>query len=126
MGKVQFIKVAGQEMAIMPRAEYERLLVRARDEDAGTRRLVRRAMTKLARGEELALPKRIADRMAAGENPIRIAREWRGLTQIALAEAAGIGQGYLSDLEGGRRKGQTEVLARIARALEVPIDMLVP
>jgi len=126
MGKVQFVKIEGREIAVMPRAEYERLLARARDEDAGTRRLVRRARAKIARGEEVALPKDVADRMAAGENPIRIAREWRGLTQVALAAAAGMGQGYLSDLEGGRRKGQTDVLARIAQALDVPLDMLVP
>ena len=43
MSKVQFIKTTGgEELAVIPRAEYDRLVARAEDEDIGTARIVRR------------------------------------------------------------------------------------
>ena len=36
-------------------------------------------------------------------------------------QKANIGQGYISDLESGRRKGTTAALKRIADALQVPL-----
>ena len=44
MTKVQFIKTAGgEELAVLPKSEYERLTALATDEDVGTARLVRKA-----------------------------------------------------------------------------------
>ena len=94
-------------------------------EDAGTRRVVRRAREAVARGDEVVLPKGIADRLI-DENPIRVIREWRRMTQVELTETVGMTQGYLSDLENGRRRGTAESLAKLARALRVPLDLLVP
>jgi transcriptional regulator with XRE-family HTH domain len=37
---------------------------------------------------------------------------------------AGIGQGYLSDLENGRRSGTPETIAKLAEALNVPVEWL--
>jgi DNA-binding XRE family transcriptional regulator len=125
MGKVQFLKTDAGEIAIMPRADYERLADLAASEDAGTRRVVRRARAALARGEDVLLPKPVADRLAAGDNAIRVAREWRGMTQAELTATLGITQGYLSDLETGRRRGPARLLAKIARKLRVPLDLMV-
>jgi predicted transcriptional regulator len=97
----------------------------ATSEDAGTRRIVRRARAAVARGEDVILPKAVADRLI-DENPIRVIREWRDMTQSDLTDAAGMTQGYLSDLETGRRRGTAESLAKLARALRVPLDLLVP
>jgi len=36
----------------------------------------------------------------------------------------GIGQGYLSDLESGRRTGTPETIAKLAQALDVPVEWL--
>jgi len=36
----------------------------------------------------------------------------------------GIGQGYLSDLESGRRTGTTATIAKLAQALDVPVEWL--
>ena len=36
----------------------------------------------------------------------------------------GIGQGYLSDLENGRRSGTPETIAKLAQALDVPVMWL--
>jgi len=83
--KVQFIKTAGgEELAILPKSEYERLVKLVADEDVGTARVVRNAREKIAAGREIMVPKAIVDRLAAGENPIRVLREWRAMTQAEL------------------------------------------
>jgi DNA-binding XRE family transcriptional regulator len=125
MSKVQFLKTEAGEIAILPRREYERLTNLAASEDAGARRIVRRAREAIARGDDVDLPKAVADRLI-DENPIRVIRKWRDLTQAELTEAVGMTQGYLSDLENGRRRGTAESLAKLARALHVPLDVLVP
>lgn len=126
---VKFTKTTKGEVAIMPRAEYEQLIERAREaeEDAGVARLVARAKKEIVDGAAL-LPKSVVDRLASGENPIRVLREFRGYTQIELANAEGIGiaQGYLSDLESGKRKGPLQLHQKFARALGVPLEILAP
>jgi DNA-binding XRE family transcriptional regulator len=124
---VQFKKTPGGEVAILPRAEYERLvrLAEEAEEDAGTARIVARAKREVAKGAWL-LPKAVVDRLANGENPIRVLREWRDYTQPELAVAVGIGQGYLSDLETGKRKGPFELHHKFAGALGIPFDLLAP
>jgi DNA-binding XRE family transcriptional regulator len=127
MNKVQFIKATGgEELAILPRSEYERLVAAAADEDVGTRRIVRKARDAIAAGRETLLPKIVVDRLAAGDNPIRVLREWRDLAQAELALAVGITQGYLSDLEAGKRKGPVALHQKLSRSLAVPIDLLLP
>jgi DNA-binding XRE family transcriptional regulator len=127
MTKVQFIKTTGgEELAILPKSEYERLSALAVGEDAATARIVRRARASLAAGSEVLLPKIVVDRLAAGENPIRALREWREMTQAELVVSVGITQGYLSELEAGKRKGPVALHQKIARALGVPIDLLLP
>jgi DNA-binding XRE family transcriptional regulator len=127
MTKVQFIKTAGgEELAVVPKSEYQRLAALAVDEDAGTARLVRRARVAVAAGHEVVLPKAAVDRLASGENPIRVLREWRDWTQAELAVSVGITQGYLSELEAGKRKGPVALHQKIARALGVPIQLLLP
>jgi DNA-binding XRE family transcriptional regulator len=125
MTKVQFIKTTGgEELAVLPRAEYERLTALATDEDVGTARLVRKARAAVESGQEVLLPKVVVDRLAARENPVRVLREWRGMTQSMLAQAIETTQGYVSDIESGNRKGTIVLHRKIARALGVSIDLL--
>jgi hypothetical protein len=73
------------KLAVLPRQEYERrtALAAEAEEDAGTHRLVTRARRVLDEGREVAIPKAVADLIAAGENPILVVRDWRGMTQVA-------------------------------------------
>ena len=123
---VRFKKTDKGEIAILPRKEYEALAAKAAeaDEDIGTARLVARARKDIAAGAPL-IPKAVADRLTKGENALRVFREWRDVTQLHLSFKTGIGQGYLSDLENGRRKGTTAALKKIAAVLDVPLDLLV-
>src|SRR5262245_7341271 len=101
---VRFKKTPGGEVAILPRKEYEALIARASeaDENAGTARLVTRARKEIAAGAPL-LPRAVVDRLAKGENPIRVLREWRDVTQMYLAFKTNLSQGHISDIENGRR-----------------------
>jgi hypothetical protein len=123
---VRFKKTDKGEVAILPRKEYEALAAKAAeaDEDIGSARLVARARKEIAAGTPL-IPKKIVDRIANGENPLRVLREWRDMTQLELSFKTDIGQGYISDLESGRRKGTAAALKRIAATINVPLDLLV-
>jgi DNA-binding XRE family transcriptional regulator len=124
---VRFETTPNGEVAILPRADYERLKKLADEavEDAGTARLVARARKDVAGGMPL-LPKETVDRLANGENPIRVLREFRRHTQLKFAASVDIAQGYLSDLEAGKRKGPLTLHQKIARALGVPLELLAP
>ena len=61
-----------------------------------------------------------------GESPIKVFREYRGLTQAKLAEVADTSSAYLSQLETGRRDGSLKLMRRLADALRVELDDLVP
>jgi hypothetical protein len=123
---VRFQKTARGEVAILPRKEYEALVIKAAeaDEDTGTVRLVARARSEVAAGAPL-LPKQVVERLTNGENPVRVMREWRDVTQLHLSFKTNLSQGYISDVETGRRKGTAAALRLIADALKVPLDLLV-
>src|SRR5882672_10199930 len=99
---------------------------------AGPRRLTRGAKVMSAPqiirtpgGEELVvLPRAVSAAILRGESRLKAIRNWRGETQLHLNFITGIGQGYLSDLESGRRTGTPETIAKLAQALNVPVEWL--
>ena len=121
---VQVIKRDGHpEWAVLPYVEYLRLLEEAEMlQDVRDYDLAKDALT--SGGEEL-IPSELMYAILDGENPIRIWREHRGLTQQQLAEAVGISKPYLSQIETGKRTGTTEVLLSIAKALNLGLDDIV-
>ncbi len=77
-----------------------------------------------AEGEE-SFPVGVVDRLLAGEHPIKVFRNHRGMTQTAMATAVGINKVYLSQIETRKRSGSTKTLAAIAGVLGVDLDDLV-
>ena len=125
---VQFLHTpGGDDLAVLPRSEYERLVALAAEalEDAAASRVIRSSSRAIKEGREVVLPKAVADRLANGDNAVRVLREWRDMIQGELAAAVGISQNYLSEIETGRRKGPAELQKKFARALGVPMDLLV-
>ncbi|WP_019021302.1 helix-turn-helix domain-containing protein [Thioalkalivibrio sp. ALE23] len=123
---VQIIERDGKpEYAVVPIDTYERLVASA--EKAEDIRTFDRAMVELERGEDEVVPEAVAQRLLAGdEHPMRVWREHRGLTQEALATAAGVGKSYISQLEAGSKSGSVDAMRRIAAILEVDIEDLLP
>ncbi len=70
-------------------------------------------------GANATLPAEVTAFLMAGDRLLRALRLWRKMTQGELARRAGLAQGYVSDLESGRREGTSETLKSLARALEV-------
>lgn len=72
------------------------------------------------------LPHDAAMRIIAGEHPVRVWREHRGMTAAQLAEAAQVSKTYLSEIETGKKPGSVEAYKAIAGALGVPVDAVLP
>ena len=70
------------------------------------------------------IPAEVAFAIADGASPVRAWREHRGLSQEALAEAAGLSKPFVSQIEGGKRSGTAATLKKIAAALGAPLDTL--
>jgi DNA-binding XRE family transcriptional regulator len=128
MGKSQIIHTDGEDLVVIARSDYEALLARAGDaasEDAMTARIIDATNAKIARGEDVALPSAVWAAIESGEHPVRAIRKYRGLTQIEVAERAGLRQGYIADIEAGKKTGSASSLKAIAAALGVPLDVIV-
>ena len=126
MSKPQIIRTPnGEELVVLPRAEYEALLERAdRDaEEADDIAIYDARKVELAAGAGV-LPPEVSAAVLRGESRLKAIRKWRDKTQLHLEFKTGIGQGYLSDLENGRRTGTPETIAKLARALDVPVEWL--
>ncbi|TCS59950.1 helix-turn-helix transcriptional regulator [Varunaivibrio sulfuroxidans] len=70
------------------------------------------------------VPHNVVKRLIDGENPVKVYREWRDLTQEALAEKAGVSAGYVSQIERGTRRASRKKLLVIAEILGVAFDDL--
>ena len=79
----------------------------------------------LARGEEELIPAAVLDRLLAGEPPLRVWREHRGLTRTALAAASGVHRVVIANIEAGRRPGSLAAHLELAKALGLLVDDLV-
>ena len=77
------------------------------------------------KGSEEVVPAEVAFALIRGENPIRVWREYRKLTQQKLAATAGISNPYLSQVEKGKRKTSVRVIQALARALKVDVGSLI-
>lgn len=121
----QIIEKNGKaEFAVIPIDEYKLLLEKAEELDDVT--AFDKAMHELEVGKDELVPAEIAKRLVSGkESPLKVWREFRGMTQEKLAEQAGISQGQVALIEGGKREGNVSVLKGLANALKVDLDDLV-
>ena len=119
----QIIEIAGQRMAVMPVAEYERLCEAI--EDRSDSDSAADAETRRSAGEEY-ISAAMVDRMLAGENPLRVWRQHRGLTLAALGEQSGVLKSTISELENGKAQGKPSTWRALADALAVMVDDILP
>ena len=99
--------------------EYERL--RAAADDNSDAHAARAALDDPG----VLLPHDFVRRLVAGESPVRVWREFRGLTQSNLAERAGVGQSDISRIESGGHNARFSTMGAIAAALGIGLDELV-
>ena len=121
---VQVIKQGDKpEWAIVPYDTYLQLVEKAemlqdiQDYDG--------AKASLERGDDELIPAEVVNAILDGANPIKVWREYRGISQQELAHQVEISVPYLSQLETNKRKGSLEVLSAIATALNILLDTMV-
>ena len=112
------------EWAVVPYEDYLQLV-----EDSELLRDIQdydSAKAALERGDDELIPSEVVYAILDGENPIRVWREYRQMSQRETAEQAGISVPYLSQLETNRRKGSLDVLSAIAKVLQASLENIVP
>jgi ribosome-binding protein aMBF1 (putative translation factor) len=119
----QIVEISGQKMALLPMADYERLIEIAEDQADISGAIA--AQKRLQDGEEL-IPSELVYAIMDGENPLRAWRKYRGLTIEALAAMTTIRQSMLSMLENGKAQGKPAHWRALAEALNVAIEDIIP
>jgi DNA-binding XRE family transcriptional regulator len=114
--KAEIIEKKGRRFAVVPLKDFEQL-----KHDAEMLDDIRAYDAAKTRKDE-AFPSEVVKRLVAGESPIRVFRDYRGLTQEQLAKSAKIARAYLAEIEAGRKEGSVSVLRAIATALKLDLD----
>ena len=104
------------------RAKFDGLtaLAAEAEEDAADVAAYDAAKAEFEANGSIAFPPELSALLLKHENRLAAARTWRGISQVDLAAKAEIGQGFLSDLETGLRRGATATMERLAAALDAP------
>jgi DNA-binding XRE family transcriptional regulator len=117
MTHISYVRTpGGEELAILPRAELEQMIVAVNHA---------KALADYRSGRDPGLTADEMRELLAASSPLAFWRRKRGLTQAQLAKEAGVAQNYVSDLERGKREGSPVQWLRIARILRIPIEDLI-
>lgn len=110
------------EFAVLPWADYQAMIDRVEElQDIVDAENVSAAIQA---GEE-TFPQELVDRLIRGENPIKIWREYRGMTAASLASLVGVTSSAISQIESGKRGVSVDLLKKLATALDVDMEDLV-
>jgi DNA-binding XRE family transcriptional regulator len=121
----------------LPRAEYEALLKqkevieRLQDEleDVADAAFMQQLERDRKAGGDTGevFPAELVHRLLNnGEHPLRVWREYRGLTMQELEKKSGVKQSYISEIETRKKAGSVATLKALADALSLTVDDLIP
>jgi len=120
---VQQLEIAGQQMVLLTKSEFERLQEAA--ENYADICAAVAAQQRAQAGEEY-VPGKLLDRIFAGESALKVWREHRGLTQDELAAKVGKQGSWLAKIEKGKLHGTVQIWRKLAAALDVDLDDILP
>lgn len=109
---------SGETLVVIPLSEYESLIDKADITSA------EKVKADIASGRDELVPADVVNRLLAGEDPVKVWREHRGLSAKVLAIKSQISPPYLSEIESGKKDGSLSVMRKIADALDVDLDDL--
>lgn len=115
---------SGEEIVMLPTAEYERLLAAA--EDTRDVAIVDDTLEGFRAGEGEVLTEADMRALLDASSPLAFWRKRRNLTQTELAEKVDVSQAYLAQIEGGKRTGDVALYRRLAQALGVGMEDVSP
>ena len=108
----------GTEMVILTKSEFDRLTSLV-EEDEDDDAIFDERMAELKNSNASVLPDEVSQMMLRGDSLLKALRKWRNLNQLDMVPLTGLTQGYISDLESGKKKGSPETLRSIAGALKI-------
>ncbi|MDE2976980.1 MAG: helix-turn-helix transcriptional regulator [Acidobacteriota bacterium] len=92
------------------------------EEDLADNQAALAVQARIDEGVEELVPEMVVNRLADGEASLRVWREYRGVSQAALARAASTSRARIVDIEARRRTGSVRTLRRLADALGIEAD----
>lgn len=121
LDNVSFIEDScGKKAVVLSIEEYEKMreqLVELEDIDS---------YVKVKNKKQEQFPISMVEKLVfSNESKIKIFREYRGYKVMELAKAANLSEAYLSQIENQKRKGSIDLYKRIAKALDIDIDVLI-
>ncbi len=119
INNIETIQRGGVPYVVLPKMDYDALIEQL--EDAEDLHALEAA---LARDEE-GFPLELFDSIRAGRHPVRVFREYRGISQAELAQASGVSRNFITMIETKKRVGTINTTKLLADALGVDMDMLV-
>lgn len=124
MSKTQIIydEAGVPAFVVIPYARFRAIAPEAAEAALSDEALFDRAVVEADGGA--AVPHDVMVRLVDGENPLKVYREWRGLTQADLAAKIGVSEGYVSQVERGSRTLSRKAVAAAAAALGITPDDL--
>lgn len=97
-----------------------------REEDIADIQAARFVLDRVERGTEELVHADVADRLIDGGNPLKVWRQYRGMSQSELARVSGASRVQIVDIESGRVTGSVRTLRSLADALGLNLDDLAP
>jgi len=120
--RIEKITRHGVEFAVLPVEELKKLMDDA--EMLSDVKAYDAAKARIERGQDEPIPLKITERRLARESTLRIWREYRGLTQEALAKKSRVSRPMIAAIESRHKKGGIGTLKKLAVALKVDLDHL--
>lgn len=108
--------------AVVPWDEYRTMVERI--EELQDRVDADKTLANITAGEE-TYPPELVERLLGSENPLRVWREYRGMTTATLAATVGVTPSAISQVESGKRGLSVDLLKKLSEALQVDMDDLV-
>ncbi|MFA6061227.1 MAG: helix-turn-helix transcriptional regulator [Gallionella sp.] len=119
---IQTIAQNGQAaFVVVPVAEWDALMARLEERDDIIE--ANRQLATIRAGEE-TLPAEMVARLTGGESPLKVWREYRGLTLRVLAAEIGISSAAVSKIETGKSHPTVATLSRLAAVLGCDMEDL--
>lgn len=109
----------GTDMVVLKASDFKQLIELAEDADDVVGALAAEARIKAGEG---TVPGEVVRLMIVDAlHPVAAWRRFRGLTQAALARAAGLSQVWISRIERGGGYGSRDTRRKLAAALDAPV-----
>lgn len=113
----------GEELAILPRDEYE-ALVSAQADDEALKEVARAAFAAADAGLDDGLTVDEVEQLANAPTPLAFWIAKRRMNRAQLAREANLSQPFVSKLARGEARGSIETIRKIADLLAVTVDDL--